>query len=58
MHLTQVIEFSELDKTKVSFLRQILSRLLIETEDDDLAAIFAKYVQSAAWIALFLLALF
>ncbi|KAM5156934.1 nucleolar MIF4G domain-containing protein 1 [Mantella aurantiaca] len=42
LSIFKVIEFSELDKTKVSFLRQILSRVLIDAEADDLAVIFGK----------------
>lgn len=42
LYFAQVIEFSELDKTKVTFLRQILSRLLVDAEADDLAVIFGK----------------
>ncbi|KAM4706133.1 nucleolar MIF4G domain-containing protein 1 [Rhinophrynus dorsalis] len=38
----KVIEFSELDKTKVSFLRQVLYRLLTEAEEEDVALIFGK----------------
>ncbi|KAM9307913.1 nucleolar MIF4G domain-containing protein 1 [Gastrophryne carolinensis] len=43
----KVIEFSELDKIKVSFLRQILCKLLIEAEADDLAVIFGKISDNA-----------
>ncbi|XP_073486039.1 nucleolar MIF4G domain-containing protein 1 [Aquarana catesbeiana] len=42
LSIFKVIEFSELDKTKVSFLRQILSRVLVDAEADDLAVIFGK----------------
>ncbi|XP_040208638.1 nucleolar MIF4G domain-containing protein 1 [Rana temporaria] len=42
LSIFKVIEFSELDKTKVTFLRQILSRLLVDAEADDLAVIFGK----------------
>ncbi|XP_066441831.1 nucleolar MIF4G domain-containing protein 1 [Eleutherodactylus coqui] len=38
----KVIEFSELDKVKVSFLRQVLYKLLMDSEADDLAVIFGK----------------
>ncbi|XP_053323689.1 nucleolar MIF4G domain-containing protein 1 [Spea bombifrons] len=38
----KVIEFSELDKIRVSFLRLILYKLLMETEEEDLAQIFGK----------------
>ncbi|XP_068091972.1 nucleolar MIF4G domain-containing protein 1 [Hyperolius riggenbachi] len=42
LSIFKVIEFSELDKVKVSFLRQILCKVLMEAEDDDLAVIFGK----------------
>ncbi|XP_069067249.1 nucleolar MIF4G domain-containing protein 1 isoform X2 [Pleurodeles waltl] len=38
----KVIEFSELDKTKVSFLRQVLYKLLMEAEAEELSRIFAR----------------
>ncbi|XP_069504069.1 nucleolar MIF4G domain-containing protein 1 [Ambystoma mexicanum] len=38
----KVIEFSELNKTKVSFLRQVLYKLLMETEAEDLSLIFGR----------------
>ncbi|EDL37243.1 mCG122632 [Mus musculus] len=38
----QVVEFSELDKPRVHFLRRVLTALLMETEDDDLAVIFSR----------------
>lgn len=38
----KVIEFSELDKNKVSFLRQVLFKLLMESESDQIAVIFGK----------------
>lgn len=38
----KVIEFSELDKIKVSFLRQVLFKLLMESESDQLAVLFGK----------------
>ena len=42
----QVVEFSELDKPRVHFLRRVLTALLMETEEEDLAVIFSKYVPS------------
>ncbi|XP_078519388.1 nucleolar MIF4G domain-containing protein 1 [Lissotriton helveticus] len=38
----KVIEFSELDKTKVSFLRQVLYKLLMEAEAEELSRIFGR----------------
>ncbi|PKU30206.1 nucleolar mif4g hypothetical protein [Limosa lapponica baueri] len=38
----QVIEFSELDKPKVRFLRQVLSMLLIKTDPEELSDIFVR----------------
>ncbi|MBZ3869344.1 Nucleolar MIF4G domain-containing protein 1 [Sciurus carolinensis] len=38
----QVVEFSELDKPRVHFLRKVLTMLLMETEVEDLALIFAR----------------
>ncbi|KAK7881765.1 hypothetical protein WMY93_030174 [Mugilogobius chulae] len=38
----KIIEFGELDKTKVRFLRQILTKLLKETDPEDLTCIFGK----------------
>ncbi|XP_060638563.2 nucleolar MIF4G domain-containing protein 1 [Anolis sagrei] len=38
----KVIEFSELDKPKVHFLRQVLSVLLLKTDPEDLNHIFGK----------------
>lgn len=38
----KVIEFSELDKTKVSFLRQVLYKLLMEAEAEELSHIFGR----------------
>lgn len=40
--LLKVIEFGELDKLKVRFLRQMLTKLLKETDPEDLACIFGK----------------
>ncbi|XP_063777970.1 nucleolar MIF4G domain-containing protein 1 [Pseudophryne corroboree] len=47
LSIFKVIEFSELDKIKVSFLRQVLSKLLMEAEVDDLALIFGKVSDNA-----------
>lgn len=41
--LSQAIEFGELDKPKVKFLRQVLTKLLKETEPEDLVNIFGRY---------------
>ncbi|KAM5205489.1 nucleolar MIF4G domain-containing protein 1 isoform 3-T3 [Hipposideros larvatus] len=38
----QVVEFSELDKPRVHFLRKVLYMLLMETEVEDLGLIFAR----------------
>ncbi|XP_007433909.1 nucleolar MIF4G domain-containing protein 1, partial [Python bivittatus] len=38
----KVIEFSELDKPKVHFLRQVLSALFLKTEQEELNHIFGK----------------
>ncbi|XP_062981988.1 nucleolar MIF4G domain-containing protein 1 [Elgaria multicarinata webbii] len=38
----KVIEFSELDKPKVHFLRQVLSALLLKTDSEELNHIFGK----------------
>ncbi|XP_061121257.1 nucleolar MIF4G domain-containing protein 1 [Syngnathus typhle] len=42
LSLFKVIEFGELDKPKVRFLRQVLTRLLTDTEPEDLAGIFSR----------------
>nr|XP_057915916.1 nucleolar MIF4G domain-containing protein 1 [Doryrhamphus excisus] len=42
LSLLKVIEFGELDKAKVRFLRQLLTRLLKDTEPEELVAIFAR----------------
>ncbi|XP_038654310.1 nucleolar MIF4G domain-containing protein 1 isoform X2 [Scyliorhinus canicula] len=42
LSIFKVIEFSELDKPKVRFLRQILQKLLMETEQEELVAIFQR----------------
>lgn len=38
----KAIEFGELDKPKVKFLKQVLSKLLKETEPEDLVNIFGR----------------
>lgn len=40
------MEFSELDKPRVHFLRKVLHILLMETEVEDLGLIFARFVPS------------
>ncbi|XP_040290126.1 nucleolar MIF4G domain-containing protein 1 [Bufo bufo] len=42
LSIFKVIEFSELDKIKVSFLRQVLYKLLTDSDADELAVIFGK----------------
>ncbi|XP_061660949.1 nucleolar MIF4G domain-containing protein 1 [Syngnathoides biaculeatus] len=42
LSLLKAIEFGELDKPKVRFLRQVLTRLLTDTEPEDLVSIFAR----------------
>ncbi|XP_020791356.1 nucleolar MIF4G domain-containing protein 1 [Boleophthalmus pectinirostris] len=42
LSVLKVIEFGELDKPKVRFLRQMLIKLLKETEPEDLTSIFGK----------------
>ncbi|KFQ43592.1 Nucleolar MIF4G domain-containing protein 1, partial [Nestor notabilis] len=42
LSVLKVIEFSELDKPKVRFLRQVLSMLLIKTDAEDLCDIFVR----------------
>nr|XP_020507731.1 nucleolar MIF4G domain-containing protein 1 [Labrus bergylta] len=42
LSVLKVIEFGELDKPTVRFLRQVLTKLLKETEPEDLAAIFGR----------------
>ncbi|XP_028630569.1 LOW QUALITY PROTEIN: nucleolar MIF4G domain-containing protein 1 [Grammomys surdaster] len=42
LSVLKVVEFSELDKPRVHFLRRVLTSLLMETEDDDLAVIFSR----------------
>ncbi|XP_029444357.1 nucleolar MIF4G domain-containing protein 1 isoform X2 [Rhinatrema bivittatum] len=38
----KVIEFSELDKARVSFLRQVLYKLLMETDPEELTQVFGR----------------
>ncbi|KAM6970813.1 nucleolar MIF4G domain-containing protein 1 [Tautogolabrus adspersus] len=42
LSILKVIEFGELDKPTVRFLRQVLTKLLKETEPEDLASIFGR----------------
>ncbi|XP_073916073.1 nucleolar MIF4G domain-containing protein 1 isoform X2 [Castor canadensis] len=42
LSILKVVEFSELDKPRVHFLRKVLTMLLVETEVEDLALIFAR----------------
>ncbi|XP_056317885.1 nucleolar MIF4G domain-containing protein 1 [Danio aesculapii] len=42
LSILKAIEFGELDKPKVKFLKQILSKLLKETEPEDLLNIFGR----------------
>ncbi|XP_009885095.1 PREDICTED: nucleolar MIF4G domain-containing protein 1 [Charadrius vociferus] len=42
LSVLKVIEFSELDKPKVRFLRQVLSMLLTETDAEELSDIFVR----------------
>uniref|UniRef100_A0A8C6CZR0 Nucleolar MIF4G domain-containing protein 1 n=1 Tax=Moschus moschiferus TaxID=68415 RepID=A0A8C6CZR0_MOSMO len=42
LSLLKVVEFSELDKPRVHFLRKVLQILLMETEVEDLGSIFAR----------------
>uniref|UniRef100_A0A3B3ZEH5 Nucleolar MIF4G domain-containing protein 1 n=1 Tax=Periophthalmus magnuspinnatus TaxID=409849 RepID=A0A3B3ZEH5_9GOBI len=42
LSILKVIEFGELDKPKVRFLRQIMTKLLKETKPEDLTSIFGK----------------
>uniref|UniRef100_A0A8C4THK1 Nucleolar MIF4G domain-containing protein 1 n=1 Tax=Erpetoichthys calabaricus TaxID=27687 RepID=A0A8C4THK1_ERPCA len=42
LSVLKIIEFSELDKVKVRFLRQVLSKLLTESEPEDLISIFGR----------------
>ncbi|KAM5187669.1 nucleolar MIF4G domain-containing protein 1 [Callospermophilus lateralis] len=42
LSILKVVEFSELDKPRVHFLRRVLTMLLMETEVEDLGLIFAR----------------
>lgn len=42
LSMLKVIEFGELDKPTVRFLRLVLTKLLKETEPEDLASIFGR----------------
>ncbi|XP_055785189.1 nucleolar MIF4G domain-containing protein 1 isoform X1 [Salvelinus fontinalis] len=42
LSILKVIEFGELDKPKVKFLRQVLTKLLKDTETEDLTNIFGR----------------
>lgn len=42
LSILKVIEFGELDKPTVRFLRQVLTKLLKETDPEDLAVIFGR----------------
>ncbi|XP_056155618.1 nucleolar MIF4G domain-containing protein 1 [Lampris incognitus] len=42
LSILKAIEFGELDKPKVRFLRQVLTKLLKETDPEDLASIFGR----------------
>ncbi|KFP23442.1 Nucleolar MIF4G domain-containing protein 1, partial [Colius striatus] len=42
LSVLKVIEFSELDKPKVRFLRQVLSMLLVKTDAEELSDIFVR----------------
>ncbi|XP_009946603.1 PREDICTED: nucleolar MIF4G domain-containing protein 1, partial [Leptosomus discolor] len=42
LSVLKVIEFSELDKPKVRFLRQVLSMLLLKTDPEELSDIFVR----------------
>ncbi|KAL4826884.1 hypothetical protein H8958_012233 [Nasalis larvatus] len=42
LSILKVVEFSELDKPRVHFLRKVLSILLTETETEDLSLIFTR----------------
>ncbi|XP_026803383.3 nucleolar MIF4G domain-containing protein 1 [Pangasianodon hypophthalmus] len=42
LSILKAIEFGELDKPKVKFLRQILSKLLQQTQEEDLVQIFTR----------------
>lgn len=40
--VVKVIEFGELDKPTVRFLRQLLTKLLKECDPEDIASIFGR----------------
>ncbi|XP_010639904.3 LOW QUALITY PROTEIN: nucleolar MIF4G domain-containing protein 1 [Fukomys damarensis] len=42
LSILKVVEFSELDKPRVHFLRKVLTMLLMETEVEDLSLIFSR----------------
>ncbi|KAL7880806.1 hypothetical protein SRHO_G00030600 [Serrasalmus rhombeus] len=42
LSILKAIEFGELDKPKVKFLKQILSKLLQQTEPEDLVQVFGR----------------
>ncbi|XP_051008184.1 LOW QUALITY PROTEIN: nucleolar MIF4G domain-containing protein 1 [Acomys russatus] len=42
LSVLKVVEFSELDKPRVHFLRRVLTALLMETEEEDLGLIFSR----------------
>uniref|UniRef100_A0A8C5KCK3 Nucleolar MIF4G domain-containing protein 1 n=1 Tax=Jaculus jaculus TaxID=51337 RepID=A0A8C5KCK3_JACJA len=42
LSILKVVEFSELDKPRVHFLRKVLTLLLMETEAEDLGLIFSR----------------
>lgn len=42
LSIFKVIEFSELDKPKVKFLRQVLHKLLMDTEPEEIAMVFQR----------------
>ncbi|CAH7154332.1 nucleolar MIF4G domain-containing protein 1 [Phodopus roborovskii] len=42
LSILKVVEFSELDKPRVHFLRRVLTELLMETEEEDLGLIFSR----------------
>ncbi|KAM8774204.1 nucleolar MIF4G domain-containing protein 1 isoform 2-T2 [Rhynchonycteris naso] len=42
LSILKVVEFSELDKPRIHFLRKVLSILLMETEVEDLSLIFTR----------------
>ncbi|XP_008394966.1 nucleolar MIF4G domain-containing protein 1 [Poecilia reticulata] len=42
LSILKVIEFGELDKSKVRFLRQVLTKLLKETEPEEITSIFGR----------------